>query len=453
MTEDEDEIKSKIKCLQDEFIAETIGLDDTKFCFNEAQLAQYTNKSNYQVIKFNWGFFKTYQYELGITECKNLLCNSLDVKVRAFVLDKLNKHYQKKISKLLYQKIIIDRELIKHNQIESMCGTQLEIKNFLDSLKAQYACPDYDLWFKSNFNLANDLEILNTLLHQLFSSESIVKGVFEVYENLFQVKIIQVTETHPDYNLFYTHENISKWHIQIYNIYDQEVRIGTFYLDLYKRDLKPPHPCIIPYNADKISQSYPVASVSLTIDEPYTPFYLEDITSLFHEMAHMFHFVFAGTNAFAKFPYDFMEIPSTLFENFIQSQEILKLLTKYPEQITNSFVALIKKCLFNVSFLENQISWKKAWVDYQLHTEPENKILDIINSNAYLLANLHSFNCRMDGYRYLYAREKSTEIYAKFFKTNELSQSHGLKFRKEFLSVNLDKPLKIYNDFINNIKL
>lgn len=331
-----------------------------------------------------------------------------------------------------------------------MCGTQLEIRNFLDSLKAQNACPDYNLWFNSNFNLTDDLEILNGLLHQLFSLESIVKGVFEIYENLFQVKIIQVTETHTDYNLFYTRDNISKWHVQIYNIYDQEVRIGTFYLDLYKRDLKPPHPCIIPFNADKISQSYPVASVSLTIDEPYAPIYLEDITSLFHEMAHMFHFVFVGPNAFAKFPYDFMEIPSTLFENFIQSKPILKLLAKYPEQITSSFVELIKKCLFNIGLMENQISWKKAWVDFELHTEPENKILGIINSHAYLLANLHFFNCRMDGYRYLYAREKSSELYRKFFQSNELSQAHGMKFRKEFLSAN-SSPLKIYNEFIGNI--
>ncbi len=446
----DEEIKSQIKCLQNEFIAKTTGSDDTKFCFNKAQLAQFTDKNNYQVVKINWWFFKTYHYELGITECKNLLANSLDEKVRAFALDQLNKHYQKKISQLLYQKIILDRELIKQNQIESMCGTQLDIRNFLDSLKSQYACPDYNLWFKSNSNLNDDLKILNSLLHQLFSSESIVKGVFEIYENLFQVKIIQVTETNPDYNLFYTHDNISKWHVQIYNIYDNGVRIGTFYLDLYKRDLKLPYPCIIPYDANNISQSYPAASVSLTIDEPYAPIYLEDITSLFHEMAHMFHFVFAGTNAFAKFPYDFMEIPSTLFENFIQSKPILKLLSKYPEQITNSFVELIKKCLFNIGFFENQISWKKAWVDYQLHTEPENKILDIINSNAYLLANLHCFNCQMDGYRYLYAREKSSELYRKFFKTNELSQAHGMKFRKEFLFAN-SSPLKIYRDFIANI--
>ncbi len=446
----DEEIKSQIKCLQDKFISETIGPDNTKFYFNEAQLAQFTDKSNYQVVKFKWWVFKTYHYELGITECKNLLANSLDEKARAFVLDQLNKHYQKKISQLLYQKIVLDRKLIKQNPFDSMCGTQSDIKNFLDNLKTQYACPDHNLWFKSNFELNDNLKIINGLLHQLFSSESIVKGVFEVYENLFQVKIIQVTKSHPDYNLFYTHENISKWHVQIYNIYDHGVRIGTFYLDLYKRDIKPPHPCIIPYNADNISQSYPAASVSLTIDDPSAPVYLEDLTSLFHEMAHMFHFVFAGTNAFAKFPYDFMEIPSTLFENFIQSKPILKLLAKYPEEITDDFVELIKKCLFNIGFFENQISWKKAWIDFELYTEPEDKILDIINSNAYLLANLHCFNCHMDGYRYLYAREKSSELYGKFFKTNELSQAHGMKFRKEFLSVN-SSPIKIFNEFIGNI--
>ncbi len=445
----DDEIKSQIKSLQDKFIAETIGLDDTKFYFNEKQLSQFTDKRDYQVVKFNWGFFKTYHYELGITECKKILANSLDEKVRVYALNQLNKHYQKKISQLLYQKIILDRKLIKQNSVESMCGTELKINNFLDNLKNQYACPDYDLWFKT-IELNDKLTIINGLLHQLFTLESIVKGVFEVYEKLFQVKIIQVTELQPDYNLFYTNENISKWHIQIYNIYDNDVRIGTFYLDLYKRNLKPPNPCIIPWNADKISQSYPVASVSLTIDEPYAPIYLEDITSLFHEMAHMFHFVFAGTNVFAKFPYDFMEIPSTLFEKFIQSQPILKLLTKYPEQITDNFVELIKKCLIDIYFCENRISWKKAWVDYQLHTEPEDKLFNIINSNAYLLANVHCFNCQMDGYRYLYAREKSSELYEKFFKSNELSQSHGMKFRKEFLSVN-SSPLKIYNEFIRNI--
>lgn len=70
--------------------------------------------------------------------------------------------------------------------------------------------------------------------------------------------------------------------------------------------------------------------------------------------------------------------------------------------------------------------------------------------NSYFLSDIQSFNYKMDAYKYLYAKEKSDELYNKFFTGNELNPDYGKKFKDDFLSKTDMDTINIYNNFISS---
>jgi Zn-dependent oligopeptidase len=342
----------------------------------------------------------------------------------------------------------LDRKFNVENKL--MIGNLNNINIFLKNIKNKYFCEDYNLFYQ--FKLINNESNnkLNKYFQIYFTINSIIKGLFIFFEMFFQLKIIEVDELHEDYKLFYTNENIKKWKIQIFNVYNNNKRIGTFYLDLYSRNNKLDYPHILPYNADNIFLSYPVASVCMSFENEFSKITLYNLKSLFHEFGHVFHLIFLGNNAFKELPQDFIEIPSTLFENFIQSKDILKLLTNNPNEINDDFINLIKINIKKSKFIFNLVQYKKAVINYQLYTEPEYKLKNIIMQNSYFLSDIQSFNYKMDAYKYLYAKEKSDELYNKFFTGNELNPDYGKKFKDNFLSKTDMDTLNIYNNFISS---
>lgn len=450
-----EEITNKILLLEQEFISKITIQDTFSVSFDKKHISELYDLSSvddlidlnkYQVIKLDWFFFKKYNYQIKIKECEYLLVYNSNEKIRRFALNTLNEFFFNRIQNILLDKIILDRQNYKDKDIGLMIGNQTDIYNFLCNIGEKYKCEDYNL----HCSIKKYFLQLNNALNKFFTIKSIVQGMINFFEKFFQLEIIQINELHQDYKLFYINENITKWKIQIWNIYENGIKIGTFYLDLYARDNKLPYSCITPLISNEISPSYPIINICINIPNESSMICLDDLTDLFHEFGHMFHLIFVGKESFMEYPSDFIEIPSTLFENFIRSPNILKLLSHNHEQIDNNFITLINECLEIKYFYNKRLQYKKALIDFQLYTEPISKLKDIIKENSYLLSNIQSFNYKMDAYKYLYSSEKSTELYNKIFINNELNYLYGKKFRNEFLSLKNSHPLKIFSDYVNS---
>jgi Zn-dependent oligopeptidase len=173
---------------------------------------------------------------------------------------------------------------------------------------------------------------------------------------------------------------------------------------------------------------------------------------MFHEMGHFIHYLFCKI-PLKNYPKDFFEIPSTLFENFIKSKDVLKILSKKSksELIDDNLVFLITKWFESNEHINNNYSLKKALVEIELYeTQDDNQILEIIQKNICLIADEQFFSSKLNQYSYLYAKKKSEQLYNQYFRSNELNKKYGKNFRDNFLSINDDKPLNIFNNFIQN---
>lgn len=73
-----------------------------------------------------------------------------------------------------------------------------------------------------------------------------------------------------------------------------------------------------------------------------------------------------------------MEIPSILFENFIYSKQVMKLLANKPEIINDDFILMLKKNIYLYNNNVNIINVITSTIELKLYTETK-------HSNYYLI--------------------------------------------------------------------
>jgi hypothetical protein len=213
------------------------------------------NKYFEKIVVYDFYIFKIYSYQLDIKDAWNILLYCTDDYIRNYTYDTLAKYYLSKTKTLFIEKINLTKNVYKNLLNDSMIGNFANIKLFLEDYKKELCFENKskycDYWLISPSNDDNYKQILYDLVNEYFDLD-FVQGVIKIYEILFDIVIIKVTTDHPDYDIFYTNNNISVWNIDIYNVYENNVRIGTFYLDIYERDQKPSYPCLIEYETDGI---------------------------------------------------------------------------------------------------------------------------------------------------------------------------------------------------------
>ncbi len=163
-------------------------------------------------------------------------------------------------------------------------------------------------------------------LRAFFPMDSVVKGVFSIYEELFGIKLIEVDPPEKyvgDLRLFYVEDQKS------------HRPLGAIYLDLYPREGKYNHFAqftLCPGRA-LAEQSYrrPVVALVCNFPEPTAtkPSLLshDDVETFFHEFGHGLHSLttqakyerFAGTSV----ERDFVEAPSQMLEEWSLDPQVL----------------------------------------------------------------------------------------------------------------------------------
>ncbi|KAJ2605991.1 metalloendopeptidase [Coemansia sp. RSA 1722] len=186
-------------------------------------------------------------------------------------------------------------------------------------------------------------------LKQYFSVEKIVPGILNIYENMLGLHFIKV-------------QNPPVWHtdVEMYEAWedDKQTFVGHFYLDLYPRDDKYSHAAMFPIRYGDMKSdgtfNYPAATLVTNFPKPTSsaPALLthENVTTLLHELGHVFHFIcsrtrwsdFFGTNT----QWDFVEAPSQMLENWAWEPSVLqKIAVHYktgeplPEDLMNNLIA------------------------------------------------------------------------------------------------------------------
>ena len=303
---------------------------------------------------------------------------------------------------------------------------------------------------------------------QYFTEPRVLSGLFEVVENLFEVKLQPI--------------EFSPWHedaraVEVLN--KQGVKVGYLLLDLYARTGKQGGAWVDSERArHKLSDHIELPIINLTCnfakpqgDRPALWTH-DDVITLFHESGHALHALLSevdepGASAFAAVEWDAIELPSQFMENFCWEWSVLEQLTAHIETGEPLPRALFDKMTAARNFQSGMQAVRQiefSLFDMLMHNKPTGlpikAVLELLEAVRAEVAVLrpppwhrfpHSFSHLFAGgygagyYSYKWAEVLSADAYAAFEEavlaskhsvpTTTLDAVTGARFKKEILAV------------------
>ncbi len=203
----------------------------------------------------------------------------------------------------------------------------------------------------------------------------IQKGLFFTAEKLFGMRFDQlkgIPVFHPE--------------VTVYRVSKGGKQIGLWYFDPYARAGKNSGAWMSAYREQSRIDKKPLTTIvsnnsNFIKGKPGEPVLLswDDAVTMFHEFGHALHGLnsnvtyptLSGTNV----PTDYVEFPSQVMENYLETPEVLKLLTNVKgEPIPKDLIAKIEKTKsFNSGFTTVEFL-ASAIVDMKLHMSPDTNI-------------------------------------------------------------------------------
>lgn len=180
--------------------------------------------------------------------------------------------------------------------------------------------------------------------------ENIFKNSLKIIEDIYKVQTRKVNDS-------------NRWHpdVKVYEIWREKHLIGRIYFDLYKREGKPEtYPYLFTYQESDFGRKLPVV-VAVANFSRDREFDLEDVATFFHEFAgHGFEKIFKRGSWMLED--DFVEAPSTFFDNFALQREVLLKVLKDEKgnSIPNS---LLDKQVKSHHFTRRYRTEKNYWID------------------------------------------------------------------------------------------
>lgn len=307
-------------------------------------------------------------------------------------------------------------------------------------------------------------------LKPYFKLENVIQGVFDIAGKLFDLKFEALTDVDT------YHEDVKTFKVTNSN----GDFIALFYADFFPRKGKRNGAWMTSYKSQwkkDGSNSRPHISIVCNFTKPTTskPSLLtfNEVTTLFHEFGHALHGMLADTTypnlSGTSVYWDFVELPSQIFENWCYEKEALELFAKHYETGEVIPMELVTKIKDSSNFLEGIATLRQlsfGMLDMAYHAYDPSSIDDVkqfekeafgetqlypdVEENCMSTAFSHIFQGGYSAgyYSYKWAEVLDADAFEAFKEKDIFDKETATKFKENILSKGgTEKPMELYKKF------
>lgn len=333
------------------------------------------------------------------------------------------------------------------------------------------ALEPWDIGYYAEKERAAKFSFDEEALRPYFPVEQVLSGMFETVSRIFGISVSEV-------------KHIPTWHpeVKVYEIRDQTRLLGIFYADWHPRETKRGGAWMDAFlTGEPAVAGRPhigVISGNMTAPVEGKPALLthREVETIFHEFGHLLHHClskvevrgFSGTNV----PWDFVELPSQIMENWCWERESLDLFARHwqtGEAIPDALFQSMRRARNYRSANGQMRQLSFSLLDLKLHIEysPERdgNVVDysraiiqqfspakLPSEHAMIVAFTHLFGSPVGYgagyYSYKWAEVLDADAFSLFLERGVLNKETGMRFRESILEKgNSAEAAELYRNF------
>lgn len=313
-----------------------------------------------------------------------------------------------------------------------------ELQEFARSLDGIDRLEKWDSAYYSEKLRQQRFELDDEILKPYFELDRVLNGVFEVSNRLYGLSFKEV-------------EDIDKYHTEVrtYRVTDDVGNlVAIFYADFHPRPGKRSGAWMTSYKPQRIingCNERPHISIVCNFSRPTktTPSLLtfNELTTLFHEFGHALHGMLANTTyaglSGTSVYWDFVELPSQIFENWCYEGEALNLFARHYQSGEQLPMALVNKIKESANFLEGMQTLRQlsfGLLDMAWHNADPTGISDVrsFESKVFESTRLypdHPQTCMSTSFSHIFQGGYSAGYYS--YKWAEVLDADAFEYFKE----------------------